>query len=495
VSENLLSWIFVLAYAAVIVAVAWYNSRKAKTMQSFSVGTRDVQPWFIGLSLAANMTSIATFVINPGLVYAYGFAGFVGYALATPLGIFLGLIVVTKKFRRIADKHSTITVPQWIGSRYNDKAITIYFSLVSLLQITFLVLITVGTTVVLMKVLGISMIAALLAITLFTFTYIIVGGASAHIWTNTIQAIIKLIVAVILLASGAELLRGGFGPFFERLAAVAPHYAETANPDSKLFRDFLEVVVANFIIGIAIITQPHIMSKSLFLRSEKDVTQYLTTAIIAEVVFFALLFVGLFARLYLNDPALPPDRVMSTYIFERFSPLLRAVVTLGILSAGFSTLEGILLSLSTIFSNDFYKNVVPMKHLTDADAKQRLLRVSRIFLVVLAPVTIILSYQQIVNPSLSVAIFGQNGVYGLFSASFVPILFGIFSKNITRNTVFLASASALVVHFGMYYGNITMYHNNPAVTAAAALVVSTTIALIGTLVARRRNQHDPHQLV
>lgn len=483
-NENFLTWVFVLLYAAVIVTVAWYNSRKAKTMQSFSVGTRDVRPWFIGLSLAANMTSIATFVINPGLVYAYGFAGFVGYSLATPLGIFIALIVITKKFRRIADKHSIITVPSWIGSRYNDKAITVYMSIASLLQITFLVLITVGTTVVLMKVLDISLLAALLSVTLFTFAYIILGGASAHIWTNTVQAIIKLIVAVILLASGAELLSGGIGPFFAKLAAVAPHYAETTNPDSKLFRDFFEVVVANFIIGIAIITQPHIMSKSLFLRSEKDVKQYLTTAIIAEIVFFALLFVGLFARLYLNNPTLPPDRVMSTYIFERFSPLLRAVITLGILSAGFSTLEGILLSLSTIFSNDFYKNVMPLKHLAEDQLKRRLLLVSRVFLVILAPVTIILSYQQIVNPSLSVAIFGQNGVYGLFSATFAPIVFGIFSKRITRNVIFLSSVSALVVHFGMYYGNITQYHNNPAVTATAALIVSTAIASIGVLMSR-----------
>ena len=41
-------------------------------------------PFFVGLSLAANMTSVATFVINPGLVHAYGWSGVVGYGIAAP---------------------------------------------------------------------------------------------------------------------------------------------------------------------------------------------------------------------------------------------------------------------------------------------------------------------------------------------------------------------------------------------------------------------------
>ena len=65
-------------------------------MSDFAIGSRSVPPVFIGLSLAANMTSVATFVINPGLVHAYGWAGVMGYGIAAPLGIFLGLVVMTK---------------------------------------------------------------------------------------------------------------------------------------------------------------------------------------------------------------------------------------------------------------------------------------------------------------------------------------------------------------------------------------------------------------
>ena len=37
-----------------------------------------------------------------------------------------------------------------------------------------------------------------------------------------------------------------------------------------LRKDLFEVVAANFLIGVAIIMQPHIVSKALYLRSERE---------------------------------------------------------------------------------------------------------------------------------------------------------------------------------------------------------------------------------
>jgi len=255
------------------------------------------------------------------------------------------------------------------------------------------------------------------------------------------------------------------------------------NPSSLLFRSFFEVVVANFVIGLAIIMQPHIISKSLYLRSERDVNTYLVTAMVAGTVFTAVLLVGLYARLELGGD-LPPDRVVATYITSVFSPGLRAFIMLGVLAAGFSTLEGVILALSTIFGNDFYGTLARARRVDPSLLQARLLRVGRYFLVALAPITLVLSWRQIVAPSLSVAIFAQNGVYALFAATFAPVLFGIFSKRATASLVATAAITALVVHFGMYYGGITMYHNNPAVPATFALVTSTAVMWVGSMMSR-----------
>jgi SSS family solute:Na+ symporter/sodium/pantothenate symporter len=488
-NETFLPWLLLIAYAAVIIFLAWRNRRRSTDIESFSVGSRRVPPFFVGLSLAANMTSVATFVINPGLIHAYGWSGVVGYGLAAPLGIFIGLVVTSKRFRRVGDKFTVLTVPQWLGERYGDRRLTVFFALASMLQISFLVLIVTALVLVLMSVLQIGMWAALLMVVIFTFGYILFGGASLHVWSNSVQALTMLAVAAILVFSGAAIFGDGLAGFFGQLDAVAPHYGSMTNPDSMLFRDLFEVVVANFIIGLAIIMQPHIISKSLYLRSERDVNTYLATAMVAGTVFTSVMLVGLYARISLGGD-LPPDRVVATYIASSFAPGLRAFIMLGVLAAGFSTLEGVILALSTIFGNDFYGTLARARGVSPEVLQGRLLRVGRVFLVILAPITLFLSYRQIVAPSLSVAIFAQNGVYGLFAATFAPVLFGIFSKRTSAPLAFAAAASALVVHFGMYYGGITHYHNNPAVPAAFALVISTLVMGVGVAVSSTQEEEN-----
>jgi SSS family solute:Na+ symporter/sodium/pantothenate symporter len=483
--ETTFAWIFFGLYLAGVTSAAVIGIKKMTGFSAFSVGSREVSPVWIGMSLAANLTSAATFVINPGLIYLYGVSGVIAYAVALPVGVFIGLIIFSKAFRRVGDEVTALTVPQWIGDRFGDRRLTIFFAVASLLQIAFLVLITVGLTRVLSSVLDVPMLVAMAMTIGIPLVYIAIGGASAHTLTNAAQAGLMIVVAVILLGSGAEYFAGGIGGFLDRLAAVDPMLAEPVNPESLLFRDWFEVVACNVLIGIAIINQPHVMSKALYLKSEKDVNTYLTTGIVVLVLFFAVILVGLYARILMPGAGIEPDAVVPTYIVEVFSPLVRSVILIGLVAAGFSTMEGLLVALSTIFSNDIYRPLAKRSgDLDDEAIDARAVRYSRYFLVALVPVVALISYGQIVNPNLSVAILGQNGVYALFSATFVPILFGIFfSERITKGAVLAAAITALVVHFGMYYGEITMYANNPAVPATAALIASTLVA-VGAMILR-----------
>ena len=99
-------------------------------------------------------------------------------------------------------------------------------------------------------------------------------------------------------------------------------------------------------------------------------------------------------------------------------------------------------------------------------------------------ISAILSWDQIVNPKLSVAIFAQNGVYAYFSAAFVPILFGMFVKDTRPAAAIAGSLTAVVVHFSMYYGQLAVpgtaaTGENPGVAAAIAILASV---VVGTLV-------------
>ena len=149
-----------------------------------------------------------------------------------------------------------------------------------------------------------------------------------------------------------------------------------------------------------------------------------------------------------------------------------------------ATLEGLIQSLSTTFTSDIIKPLTRNKIIKDEKGIGIFseLIVNRIVIGLMACVAFILSYQQLISPDLSVGIFAQNGVYAYFSAVFVPVVFGIFIKNVPRLAVVAASVTAIIVHFGIYYGRLTPYMKegtrNPGISSALAIISSLGVATI-----------------
>lgn len=109
-------------------------------------------------------------------------------------------------------------------------------------------------------------------------------------------------------------------------------------------------------------------------------------------------------------------------------------------------------------------------------------------IILLAIVAIIGSYQQLNYPNLSVGILAQNGVYAYFSAAFVPVLFGIFINNTPKQAAIGATITAIIVHFSVYYGQLTYYTSgtikNPTVAAALAIISALIVGYMLLIVYR-----------
>lgn len=473
-------WILLAVYAIVILFFVVKGSLKVKDISDYAVGSIGFPSWIVGLSLAASMTSAATFIINPGFIAIYGLAGFISFALVMPVAIFVSLIVFTKGFARQGKVLKAKTMAQWIGSRYQSKSYAFFFAVVAMLLITFVVLINVGVTQVISKSLNVSPFYVLLGITIFVFGYMMFGGANSMVYTNAVQAIIMFVVAIILLTSGFEYFEGGINSFFEKLSEIDPNLTKTTNKESFLFRDYFEIIITQIIIGVAIVCQPHIITKSLLLKDKDKVNSYLFSAMIFMIVFFLVVGVGFFARLTFpdltfNGVKLKMDEIIPTYVVTKFSVGVGLIIVVGLISAGLSTLESLIQSLSVTVTSDIIHPLLKDKNFN-------MVRVNKLVIVLLAVVSFFLSWWQITDPNVSVAIFAQNGVYAYFAAAFVPVLFGIFMKNVSVRSVFVASVVALICHFGIYYGRITPYMqepvNNPGVSAAIAIVMSLLVGYI-----------------
>lgn len=311
------------------------------------------------------MTSAATFVINPGLIATYGLSAYISYGLVFPFASLASLVILTKSFRKYGQSVNALTLSSWVGKRYNSKGYALFIAILTVLLLAFIVLILVALVKVVAQALNADQIVVLAVVVAFTFGYMMFGGANSMVYTNVIQASLMILVALILLGSGFQFFKDGFFGFFEKLRIIDPQLVKFSNEQSPLFRDFFEIVIAQLVVGAAVVAQPHIITKSLLLKKEKDVNKFLVVSVIVQFLFFSVVFVGLFARLLfpdltLNGEPINVDSVIPNYVITVFSGgigslLVGLLVILGLISAGFSTIEGLIQSLSTTITTDLIK--------------------------------------------------------------------------------------------------------------------------------------------
>ncbi len=494
-------WILILAYMSVVLFFVVRGARRSRTMRDYAVGSIAFSPVAVGLALAASMTSAATFIINPGFIALYGVAGVISYAVVLPAGALVSLIVLTKGFRAYGSSVKAVSMAQWMGKRYGSRGYALLFGFLGLLLVSFIVLIVVGLVKVLSKTLDVSELSVLIGVIVFIFGYMMFGGANSMVYTNTVQALLMLVVAVILLGSGYEHFSEGVHGLLDRLANIDPNLARVPNEESFLFRDWFEIIFAQILVGMAIVCQPHIITKSLLLKTDKDVNKYLIAGVITEVIFFSVVIVGLYARLTFPDltlggEPLNMDGIISAYVVHEFPVFIGLIVILGLLSAGISTLEGLIQSLSTTITKDIVEPLAGRWMPLEENARDRLLtRINKGAIVLLAVVSGLLAWDQLVNPKLSVAIFAQNGVYAYFSAAFLPILFGMFLKGVPKAAPIAASVTAVVVHFTISMNNIRIpgtlsSGQNPGVAAAVAILASIVVGGAIYLIGRERKSEE-----
>lgn len=496
--RQLLAWAAFLVYVGVTTWLAWLGMKKTRDMASYALGNQDMGPLLVGITLASSVASTATFVINPGFVFKHGISALLHFGVAALAGVVLGLVVLSKGFRAHGTRTQALTLPHWLGARFASPAMRTYFALLNLLlAVSFIVLIIKSCAVVMQLTLGIGDFAvggltitgyqtSVFVITAFVFSYIMMGGTYAHAYTNAFQGALMVVVALIIFGHGLPRALGVEGGLGNALAAQDPNLLLVFNPTSGIYTNAWEVFFAPFIVAFGLVCQPHILMKALYLKSDRDVNKYLVYSTVIGLVFALLLLAGLFARVEHPELAsLPQDSVMAAYLTKAFSGVIGVLISIALLAAGMSTLDGVLLSASTIAGNDLFlgalgERLMPGKSIDERQVAA--LAASRWILVGIG----VVSFALALNPPLLVGIFAQVGIYGLIAASLAPIALGIFVENLSTRAVFAASVVGPLVHFAHYLIGTYAFgvQVNPAVSATEGIVVAFIVAGVGAYRAR-----------
>ena len=203
-----LAWILFSAYLLGTAYLGWLGHRKTDDFGSFAIGKGDLSPIQVGVTLAAATASAATFIINPGFVYVHGLSAFMHLGFSVFLGLVVMLSVLSFRFRRIGADAGALTIPDWIGKRYDSPGFSLYFALINLLAVAFVVLLVGGISIVMQKLLGVNNVTALIITLVFVTGYVLFGGTYAHVYTNMFQGFLMIGVTVLVIGSGVWLMMG-----------------------------------------------------------------------------------------------------------------------------------------------------------------------------------------------------------------------------------------------------------------------------------------------
>jgi sodium/pantothenate symporter len=464
----LVAWTLFGIYLVATFWLAWLGHRRTKSFEDFAVGGRDMGPGMAGLTLGACLASTATFVINPGFVYAYGLPALLALTLPLFGGIFAGLAVMGPGFRRHGGQATTL--PVWIGQRFGSQGLRAWFAALCLLHVFYVVLVVVGASYVMSVSMGVSYPWAVTIVVGVVFSYVFLGGTYAHAYTNTAQGLIMLVVAAVIFGYALRDM-GGPSDALAALAAQDVNLVGLTHPQSPFYRHWVEVLVCPFLVGFALVAQPHLLVKTLYLKRTRDMARFAVTGGACFVVFSLVLFAGLAARLQLGG-GLNQDVAAATWLAGAFPPILGSVVSVAILAAAMSTLDGLLVAVSSIVGADLVAHpAVAGKFGADTEEARGLLalRAGRVTVIVLG----VVAWGVAMDPPALVGIFGTIGTYGLLVASLPPVLYGVLSKRPPAAAgIAVASVVGLAVHLGLYYGGWTI---NTGLTATLATLVSLPI--------------------
>ena len=490
------AWILFVLYLAGTAWLGYQGFRKTSGFSSFAIGDRAMNPVVVGITLAASVSSASTFIINPGFVYVDGWGAFFHMSIAVAIGFLAMLILLSFRFREIGADTSALTIPDWIGKRYESPGFALYFSILNLLSFAFVVLLVGGISIVMQDLLGVSNVVALTITLVFVTGYVFIGGTYAHVLTNMLQGSLMILVSILVIGSCAWLAIREPGSIVDALRAADPNLVAIVNTEGSLFNDVFSIYVAGFIVGAIVVCQPHILTKALYVKDDRAVKQYLLVFAVIFLLFQMLGLVGFFAHLAVPPEALidattgqfRQDLVMTKYLASMFPDWVFTLVGIVLLAAAMSTLDGLLVSMSTITANDLVLNLAERRSHHDQETQMAFaLKVSHVVLVIIAVAAFLINLQ----PPRLLGIFGQTGVYGLTAAAAPPLLLGVLFRRVPVALVWTGSAAALIIHFALFFkgaewfAGSSMTFANPGVTVSLATLLVLPIMLIAAAALRK----------
>ena len=447
-----------ILYIAAILVIGIRAGKNVKSADGFAVADRNIPFWTNVFSMSSAWIGAGATLGCASMCYAYGVSGFY-LAIGVGIGATLFSLVFSKKIR----EEQVSTIPELIRKHLGNKcadaiALLAIFSVFSVVasQIRSL------GTILTMFIPQLSLLSAIVIMTVVMLVYTVIGGMVAATKTDKLNIMLMVFAVMIILPIIAIVKMGGVANMAQTIAASEPLKMQIAGT----------VGWGTMLSSALYFGTSNMMSSENFLRvcgakSAKEARGASLTATFLIYIPYLLFasFVGLAGAALIKDLG-TSDSILPAMIDQLTGTVLGAILLAALLAAVMGTAASVTMMTSIMLSRDV---VGRFKKLDD----KGMLNLQRIFMIIVAAAGVAVGY----FGSSIVSIMEDVGAPA--GAALVPIFCGIFfwgkkmNEKGTLITILVAVVATLaywaagspipgVSHFvfGLVCATITMFVAN-----------------------------------
>ncbi|MCW6533951.1 sodium:solute symporter [Sphingomonas lycopersici] len=359
---GLIDWAIITAYlfAMLGIGLAFYRRAKGGPSSEFFLGSRAIPAWAAGVSMFAGSISSISYLAVPAKAFETDWQ-YIMSKIATVCGLMFVALVVVPVFRRL----NLVSVFNYLEARFHPAIRMLSSALWICMQIggrmgivLFLPAMAIGT------ITDTNIVACILIVGLFTIVYTALGGMRAVVWTDVFQVLV--LTAGAFFAIGFVIYQIGFGNVVDTATAFDKTRMLNFSFDVTQPTVWAFLVLALFDVVLTFPKDQVLMQRVLATPSEKEAKRsvWLFALILLPSAFMfyiigTVLFAYYRARPEQLSPTLPIDAVFPAFIGTELPPGIVGLIIAGLIAAAMGTLSGIINSVATLLSVDFYERLVP----------------------------------------------------------------------------------------------------------------------------------------
>ncbi|MFB6262960.1 MAG: sodium/proline symporter, partial [Bradymonadaceae bacterium] len=301
----------IVTYLLVLVGLGIAASARMDDIEDYFAAGKDLS--FIPVAFSARASGESAWLLLglTGMGAAMGVKAF-WVVLGEVLGVGGAWILMSRRFKRLTDRYESITVPDYLESRFRDDAqlirrvaafaLTIFVTIYVSAQIdatgkafeTFL-----GMNYYLGAVVGFAVV----------MLYITFGGFLAVAWSDVFQGTLMFLGLVVLPIVGIW-HAGGLGPVLDGLHRIDPALL-TLHGGSGWTAIAVAEILSLGLIGLGFLGSPQVFVRFISLRDEREIT--IGTYVALGWTLFAdagAVLTGMVGRHLLTDPGQQLTKVL-----------------------------------------------------------------------------------------------------------------------------------------------------------------------------------------